>query len=221
VTTITYLPPAALTPGTPHNVVVTYGVKTLTWSFTVLNATIIPPSSAAAANTVDTATSGFNVRVHQLDTAAPGNTFQRAEDQLAGKLGPNVANPGPNPDGSFDVDLVNFEQDGNEAGVFNTTEGHSDGLTGIPGSTGSTDNIAMDVRGYLDLPKGVYTFGLVSDDNARLSIGPDPRDATAAKLIDIAIGTRRPRCWSSPTAFTPSASCGPKARAAPISSCGQ
>ncbi|PYM11620.1 MAG: hypothetical protein DME18_13570, partial [Verrucomicrobia bacterium] len=147
-----------------------------------------------ASNTVDTATSGFKVRVHQLGSAAAGgNTFQRAEDQLAGKLGPNVADltsPPANPDGTFDRQLINMEQDGLEAGLFNATEGHADEtIPGIPGTTDSTDNIAMEVRGYLELAKGVYTFGLVSDDNARLTIGPDPRDATAAKVIDITIGT--------------------------------
>src|SRR5437667_59937 len=90
----------------------------------------------------------------------------------------------------FDNQLINMEQDGLEAGNFNATEGHPDEtIPGIPGSVGNTDNIAMEVRGYLDLAKGVYTFGLVSDDNARLTIGPDPRDATAARLIDITIGT--------------------------------
>src|SRR5947208_6719052 len=194
VTTVTYDPPGSLAPGSTHNVTVTYGGNTLTWSFTVLNATIIPVSFAAASNTVDTASSGFKVRVHQLaSAAASGNTFQRAEDQLAGKLGPNVADltsPPANPDGSFDLDLINMEQTGSEAGLFNATEGHADSLIpGIPGTTVSDDNIAMEVRGYLELAKGVYTFGLVSDDNARLTIGPDPRDATAARLIDITIGT--------------------------------
>src|SRR5439155_3412509 len=94
------------------------------------------------------------------------------------------------PDGTFDKQLINMEQDGAEAGFFNATEGHADEtIPGIPGSVGNTDNIAMEVRGYLELAKGVYTFGLVSDDNARLTIGPDPRDATAAKVIDVTIGT--------------------------------
>ena len=194
VTSITYDPPGTLAPASTHNVTVTYGGKTLTWSFTVLNATIIPASFAAAPNTVDTATSGFKVRVHQLDATAPGgNTYQRAEDQLAGKLGPNVADltsPPANSDGTFNLDLINMDQAGGDAGLFNSAEGHTDSLIpGIPGTTGSDDNIAMEVRGYLDLQQGVYAFGLVSDDNARLTIGPDPRDATSARLIDIAIGT--------------------------------
>ncbi|MEK7676214.1 MAG: hypothetical protein AAB676_10330, partial [Verrucomicrobiota bacterium] len=194
VTTISYDPPGLLAPGSTHTVKLNYGAKSLTYSFTVINATIIPASFAAAPNTVDASASGFKVRVHQLETGRPGgNSYQAAVDQLAGKLGPNVADltsPPANPDGSFDRELINMEQEGAEAGLFNGTEGHFDELIpGIPGSVGNTDNIAMEVTGYLDLKKGVNTLGLVSDDNARLSIGPHPRDVTGAKLIDITIGT--------------------------------
>ncbi|MBI2924182.1 MAG: hypothetical protein HYY24_00575 [Verrucomicrobia bacterium] len=189
VTTISYDPPGLLAPGSTHTVKLNYGAKSLTYGFTVINATIIPASFAATS--VDTTTSGFKVRVHQLEIATSANSYQRAADQLDGKLGPNIADLSlANPDGTFDRELINMEQDGAEAGLFNGTEGHFDELIpGIPGSLGDTEDIAMEVVGYLDLKKGVYTFGLVSDDNARFSVGPHPRDVTGARLIDIAIGT--------------------------------
>jgi 3-hydroxy-3-methylglutaryl CoA synthase len=192
VTTLSYDPPGNLAPGSTHNVKLTYAGKTLLYSFSVLNVTILPASFAAATNTVDTTKSGFKVRVHQTEAAAPGgNSFERAVRQLADAYGPNVADlSAANPDGTFDKDMINMEQEGLEAGSFNATEGHPDEyIPGIPGSIGNTDNIAMEITGYLDLKKGVYSFGLVSDDNARFTIGPDLRDATALNLIDITIGT--------------------------------
>src|SRR5205814_2033110 len=46
----------------------------------------------------------------------------------------------------------------------------------------------MEVIGFLDLKPGAYTIGTVSDDSLRLSIGGDPRDVTALRLIDIRSG---------------------------------
>jgi len=54
ITTVSYDPPGTLTPGSTHSVKLNYGTKTLNYSFTVINATIIPASFATAANTVDT-----------------------------------------------------------------------------------------------------------------------------------------------------------------------
>src|SRR5436190_8664337 len=65
ITTLTYQPPSLLVPGTPHTVNLTYGTKTFSYAFTVINATIIPPSAAAAAGSVNINNSGFRVRVHQ------------------------------------------------------------------------------------------------------------------------------------------------------------
>src|SRR3989442_2203525 len=44
--------PICLAPNSTNNVSITYGGKTLTWSFAVLNATIIPGNFAAVSNTV-------------------------------------------------------------------------------------------------------------------------------------------------------------------------
>ena len=194
VTTVSYDPPGLLAAGSSHQVKLTYGTRTLRWSFTVMNVPTLPANFALEAGAVDTTRGGFKVRIHQLEGAAPGgNSYQRAIRQLAGELGPNVADLSlANPDGTFDRDLINFEQDGNEAGFFSWSTGFIDELfPGIPGTTGSTDNIAMEVTGFLELAPGVYTFGMVSDDNARLTIGPHPRDLTGLIVADTTIGTVR------------------------------
>ena len=192
VTTLTFDPPGLLVSASSHSVTLSYGSKTFSYGFTVATLPTIPASSAAESGTVDLSKGGFKIRVYQTDQAAAGgNTYERAIGELAGLYGANVADLSQaNPDGTFDRDLINFDQDGGEAGVFNTTEGHPDAvIPGIPGTTASTDNIAMEVLAFVDLQPGVYKFGIVSDDNARLSVGADPRDATALRLIDIPIGT--------------------------------
>jgi len=189
VTTISFDPPGVLASGSSHTVALSYGGKNITWSFSVMNATVIPASFATPTANVDTTKSGFSIRTHQLETAPATTSIQRAEDQLAGNLGANVADLTGATGGIFVKPLVNFDQSGGDAGLLNSNTGQQDDLIpGIPGQTGSDDFIAMEVTGYLELTKGVYTFGLASDDNAKFSIGPDPRDVTGATLVDIAIG---------------------------------
>ena len=69
ITTLTYQPPALLTPGSTHTANLTYGAKTFNYAFTVVNATIIPPSAAALAGSVNTNNSGFRVRTYQTHEA--------------------------------------------------------------------------------------------------------------------------------------------------------
>ncbi|MBX3746496.1 MAG: hypothetical protein KF833_14405 [Verrucomicrobiae bacterium] len=194
VTTVTYDPPGTLAPGSTHEVQLTYGDKTLRYAFTVVSAPVIPAAFAVPAATVATAQSGFTVRVHQLESAPPGgNTADRVERQLAGEYGENIADISLGVgDGSFLVDVINFEQDGFDAGLVNSATGHPDDfIPGIPGLLGTYDYIAMEIIGYLDLAPGAYTFGAVSDDNFRLTIGDNPRDVTALRLLDTPIGTVR------------------------------
>src|SRR6185503_19206739 len=113
ITTLTYQPPALLAPGSTHTVNLTYGAKTFAYAFTVIDATTIPPSAVALAGSVNTNSSGFRVRVHQTQEAQSTASAQRAEQQLAGLLGANIADlSGANADGTFDAEVINFEQDG-------------------------------------------------------------------------------------------------------------
>ncbi len=179
--------PGIMPGGSAHTLKLTYAGKTFTYAFQVATAPVIPASAAVPAGSVDTTTSGFKVRVHQLDATPSTSDATRAERQLAGELGPNVADLSTaNADGTFDKEMINMDQDGLDAGDFNSTQGHPDDLIpGIPGSTGLSDNIALEAIGFLDLQRGAYSFGAVADDSMRVSIGAEPRDVTATRLIDI------------------------------------
>ena len=108
----------------------------------------------------------------------------------------NEAVPGPNPDGGYDADYINFELDG-----LDTTIKDLDGnelitftalpFPGIPGNNGHTANFTTEVVGYLELTKGIHVFGVSvtaertdvnNDDSFFLSAGLNPRSAFALKV---------------------------------------
>ncbi len=144
------------------------------------------PSSAA-----DTTKPGFVWRVHQVTSAQP-NSSARTESQLAGELGANVADPNaqgiaiavtspPSPDTApitFEIEgVLNLSRVSSDLGNFPA----DDQMPGIPGTTGSTDYIAAEVTTWLDLPAGVTTFGVSSDDGFVMLLGgPLPADQLAA-----------------------------------------
>lgn len=147
---------------------------------------------------------GFSVRVVQAPEAAViPNNYIRALQQLNGTLVdesgaaiPNEASPGPNPDGSYHVDLVNFERDGAGFDVVNSLgevlwSFTPDLFPGIPGSGGHYGNFAVEVLAFVELPQGPTTFGVsvatsrtdVNDDDAYVaSVGEVPRDFFATKV---------------------------------------
>ena len=135
------------------------------WSF------IINYVSFNAANRVASVVNqGFNVRVVQAPEGSNlANSLQRAEDQLA----PNSIIPK-----AYDIttmgDIINYNQ----------TDGGSDGYFPndilIPGldspDAQGTDDIAMEVTAYLDLPAGSVRFGVRCDDGFKLSAGAGLHD---------------------------------------------
>jgi hypothetical protein len=158
---------------------------------------------AAPAGSVNTASSGFTARVVQArDTAAwPGgdlpNNTRRAELQLAGLLRDpisgnalaNYANPGPNPDQSHTIDLINWNQELNDGGTsieignFQSTSTPAFADTPIPGipgtdpeSTANLDSVAAEIIGHLELSAGLHRLGVNSDDGFRVTAGSDPRN---------------------------------------------
>ncbi len=109
---------------------------------------------------------GFIVRTVQGPTnSVLANSFNRAIRQLNGTLldannqiVPNLAIPGPRPDGSFLVDTINFEA--NTAplvGIFDSFL-----FPGIPGLEESRNSFAVEAVTYLRLFTGVYTFGVAA-----------------------------------------------------------
>src|SRR4051812_32356866 len=99
-TTYTFTNPSLYTVGSTHNVVFTYKygtpatTVTTPLSFTVGAFTTLPASAALAPNVIDTSKRGFLWRVHQIDaTPTLPNSITRAENQLSGLLGDNMADP--------------------------------------------------------------------------------------------------------------------------------
>ena len=196
-TTVTYLPSALLPAESLHTVRVNYPGQDGTdysrqWQFFV--APYIGLEANAAAPLGSAQNPGFLVRTVQapLDTGILNpNTLTRAIKQLNGTLTDtggvlvaNVATPGPNPDGTHNIDLINFHLDGSAYAVF-----PDDTLfPGIPGLDGGPNNFSTEVLAFLELPAGVHRLGVAvntdrtdteTDDGYTLFIGQDARDFLA------------------------------------------
>jgi hypothetical protein len=147
---------------------------------------------------------GFLVRTVQApDEATVANNSVRALRQLNGTLVdeagapiPNQAVPGPNADGSYTVQTINFER---EAAPFDVVNVAAETLTsftpelfpGIPGTSGSTEKFAAEVIGFLELTVGTHTFGVSvatdrtdvnNDDAYQVFVGANPRNFFATKV---------------------------------------
>jgi len=166
-------------------------------------ATVALPESAAGA-LGSASERGFNVRVVQApEDAAIANNYVRALQQLngtlvdgAGALISNEANAGENPDGSHNVDVLNFERDGltfDVVDVSGTVLWTFEPLPfpGIPGFGGHSTKFAVEAVAFLELPAGATTFGVSvgtdrtdvnDDDSYTVSVGDVPRDFFAAKV---------------------------------------
>jgi hypothetical protein len=165
---VTPLPPS----GSTINASLRYADDTGTritnnWSFTINYVSFNPANRVASV-----ANQGFNVRVVQAPAGSDlANSLQRAEDQLAA----NSIIPK-----AYDItttgDIINYNQ----------TDGAADGYFPndilIPGldspDAQGTDDIAMEVTAYLDLPAGHVIFGVRCDDGFKLSAGAGLHDQT-------------------------------------------
>jgi hypothetical protein len=146
-------------------------------TFTAPEWTAIPPALGTAIGTGSNP--GMRWRTHQLEVGA-GTSVAGAEAQLAGTLGVSIHDPNghitPEQNGFFQVDWVNFDQGGADAGRFTATAAApltvpDDLIPGIPGTTGSTDNIAAESLAFLELQPGFYTMVVNSDDGFQVSTG--------------------------------------------------
>ncbi|MDG2126225.1 MAG: hypothetical protein P8J87_21160, partial [Verrucomicrobiales bacterium] len=156
-------------------------------TFTVAPYSLIDPAWAMDDGDVDKGTGGFRMRMNQIDIGRfPGdaNSYANAERQLRdGYADPVTGEPYENlVDLTLDPPLpgttawisevLNHDQDG--AGI-GTIQGDQF-IPGIPGSTGSTDNIVGEFSAVLDLPAGKHTFIFNSDDGFDVSFGEQPLD---------------------------------------------
>ena len=142
-----------------------------TRSFVVAPYTTLDASLAVTG--VNLAQPGFALTTHQRDVGLE-TTINRAELQLRGDLGPNLAAPIEN----IEEGTINYNQDAPaNAGNFNSGNGFED--KAIPGidAFSNSDNIAMEILTYLHFnTPGVYTLIFNSDDGFRTSVAKNRRE---------------------------------------------
>lgn len=191
-----------LVPGSTHQVGIsvrdTRGTPvTATRTFTVPAYATLPPEWAVSG--VNTSQRGFNVKVHQTAARGQENTVARAEQQLQGLRGANVADLTGFTGGVYaENDVINYSQNGaftfdpEPNGAFQESNGSPDALIpGIPSATefsddGSyyTDNIAAEITTYLHFPEaGVYELIFNSDDGFRTTAYGGVGDVLAATIV--------------------------------------
>lgn len=204
----------------------------------------IPVAYKVDPTLIDTSKSGFHAYVDQMDktrdanqgnggrisgNGGDGNRLPRPEQQLAGSemstltgaRFPNLAQPGPNGDWTYDFSLLNFRSpnDGATAnvGLFNSNGTGNppapnpgtqadEVMPGLPGSgTSNTgaDNYVMEATTYLDLKKGVYVLGVNSDDGFLVNAGADPHDTLGQMLGFANIGRGSATSLAGPSGTSP------------------
>ncbi len=190
VTTIVYDSPTPLPSESQQTAVLIFadsaGTRfTNTFNFTVERYISLPPS--AAVTDVDTSKRGFRVFTHQLETRRHilgdnGNRIPPAEEQLANRLGANMADTTPfSPTGYFvETTYINYNQDSTARDDAASNAGNFSGVTtpsknehpipGIPGTGGILDHAVVEVTAYVELPAGWVTMGVNSDDGFRLTV---------------------------------------------------
>jgi hypothetical protein len=189
-TTITYSP-GLLPAGSAHTYRLIFAdngtpvrSQTNDFSYMVANYASVPASYAKPAGSANTP--GFTFRTVQASGANLPNTLARARAQLAGTLidpisgqpYPNSATPGPNADGSYNVDgVLNFEQSGMASGNFPNDQPFP-GLTAMDQNDFSTEAIL-----FLELAEGYYRFGVNSDDGFEVRVGTDPLDVLSPSTV--------------------------------------
>lgn len=146
-----------------------------------------------APGTGNNAQPGFRARVHQVDqpgSTSLGNRTHRAEQQLAGVIGPNVADLSTAAGGQFVMNMVNWNQDyaSAEVGNFQTASTPSrpdDPIPGIPGvGSKPDDSIAAEVITYIEFPAaGLYTMGVNSDDGFKVTATDTPPANNLALVV--------------------------------------
>ncbi len=166
-------------PASSHSLKVTFTTKTAqevveTVSFKAPDYAKIPTGLATALGTG--AQAGMKWKTHQV--ASRGNTIADTEKQLAGELGPSEHDPSAEVAGGyFEIPYVNFDQNGGDAGNFNSSAQaelavQDEYIPGIPGLNGSVDYVAGEALAYVEIPQpGGYSMVVNSDDGFQVSVG--------------------------------------------------
>ena len=163
------------------------------WRFKVTDYRLVEASDIATKP--GSLNEGFIARSAQAPAeSAIRHDFKRATFQLAeilvDDLGNKVANEAIKGEleGGFDAyDLIDFEKSSSPFGNFS----NDDFFPGIPGSGDHDTLFATEILSYLELQKGVHTFGINvhvgkpdqnDEDQFRVFIGSNPRDYFSKSL---------------------------------------
>ena len=146
--------------------------QTNEWSFVITYKSLDPVNRRPGTGS----NRGFSVRVVQAPAGSGlDNSLQRAEDQLA----PNSAIPRLYETNVVDQ-IINYSQNG---------PGSADGyfpedllIPGVDPFGNGTDDIAMEVLGYVDLPGGIHRFGVRCDDGYKIVSGTALNDMITPAL---------------------------------------
>jgi len=171
-----------LPPGSTHALRVEYNdgePRSIEYSFSVVEYAVL---SAEDQVDPDTSKPGFIWNIHQ--SLQQTSNLSAAEDQLAGLRGDNLAYDGalgpaidvqpPPPDAPqlpmrFDIEsVINMESTGADAGEFNPNDTFP-GIDGL-GEAGFND-FAVEIITYVELPAGLTTLIVNSDDGFRVVAG--------------------------------------------------
>jgi hypothetical protein len=201
VISVRHVPTSLYAPSSTHQVAVVFTEGTITktnaWSFTVASYGTLP---ATAKLTPDTTKPGFVWNIF-ANTDNQTTSNQRAEDALAGLLKDfdgnlllNNADPNaqgvalapaavpalPNAPLQFEIPgVINLAQNAaDDAENMNGNFTPDLQMPGIPALDG-TDGIAAEALAFLELPAGVVTMGVNSDDGFRTTAG-NPQDVFQA-----------------------------------------
>jgi len=213
VTTVSYQPAAFFASGSQHTASITFtsggASRTESWQFTVIAYPTL--TKAMQAVSVENSKLGFRWSVFQNESVTP-NSLASCEQALAGQLtgtgGAILVNQAdPNATGvalatgvksgalyQFEIPTVlNVSQNGVDNAGFFTPD---DVMPGIPGTTGFDDGIDAEIITFIELPAGVVTFGVVSDDSYRIQAGfiNNPADAVLMSQVDGSTANLTFRC---------------------------
>ncbi len=198
VTTIGYTSTNPLVSGSKNTVLLTYtdssggGTKTRSFDFVAPNYASIPASYAVG--NPDLSKPGFSVRANEIDgagTTIQPNTTAFTEQQLAGtatnsatgKPYENVATPNGTSFIYVEPAVINYDATSDAGATGNFPDDVR--MPGFPGTTGSTDNAAVEVLTYVTLPAGIITMGVNSDDGFRLSPATSVSDSQNALTLGV------------------------------------
>ncbi len=185
--------------GSVHTLKVTHPGGEASWSFSVASLPTIPTWWSTPLSSVSGRPRGFTGRIHQAGEGADGNILPNEVDRAIRQLAGQINNPatgapfanqaaGPDGQGGFTADLINFNE-------FGTDEGMPGDLPFPNLDPGDQNYIAMQVNTYVELPAGVHRLGVACDDGFIVYAGP------AAGNTPLTLGVRSPGGGTVPFPF--------------------